>query len=98
MQANTKLNTWEKENLKGMRLEQTGAQVLNLDNCTTMVFQDMGNTVKFALSVMAPTEKKFRPKVGEYFARMRFGSDQTVAISHTDFAVMCECVWGAYPL
>ena len=99
MQSNTKLTAEQKEILREMREIQDGAvQVLNLDNKTTMAFMPKGNTVEFALSVMSDNEKKFRPKVGEYFARCRFENDETVKMEKHDFMRMCETVWDAYPI
>jgi len=97
MQANTKLDKDQKEQLATFR-EFSPAKIVNLDNKTTMAYQVHGNTVEFALSVMAPTEKKFRRKVGEYFAYDKFNDDQTVTMAVNDFKVMCEAVYNAYPI
>lgn len=97
MQANTKLTDFQKTELKEYR-EFSPATILNLDNKTTMAYQVRGNTVEFALSVMAPTEKKFRRKVGEYFAYDKFTDNQTVKMDKFDFMAMCEAVWDAYPI
>lgn len=96
MQSNTKLNDAQKENLREMRKYQD-VQVLPLDYKTTIAFMPRGNTVEFALSVMSYNEKKFRPKVGEYFARCRFENGETVKMEKHDFMLMCEHVWDAYP-
>lgn len=98
MQANTKLSVHQKEILKELKEILKGIQVLNLDDKTTIAFKPLGNTVEFALSVKAPTEKKFRRKVGEFYALQKFYDDQTVKMDYADFEVMCETVWGAYPL
>ena len=96
MRANTKLDRNQKDILKAFKNDFPEIQILNVDNKTTMAFINRGNTIEFALSVMAPTEKKFRPKVGEYFAYNRFLDGHTVKMGRIDFEVMCECVWGAY--
>jgi hypothetical protein len=97
--ANTKLTPEQKLNLKQLRVDQDGGvQIINLDNKSTMAWQFKGNTVEFALSVMSPDEKKFRPKVGEYIARSRFDNGETVKMDRGDFGAMCEAVWEAYPL
>ena len=95
MQANTKLTAEQKAELKTMRVGamQYGVTVVNLDNKTTIAYKVLGNTVEFALSVMAPTEKKFRPKVGEYFALSKFLDSQIVRMDKFDFKNMVECVY-----
>jgi len=100
MQANTKLDAFQKAELKTMRVGavQYGVKVVNLDNKTTIAYKALGNTVEFALSVMAPTEKKFRPKVGEFWALQKFFDSQIVKMAKPDFIVMCEFVWDAYPI
>jgi hypothetical protein len=96
MQANTKLSGFEKDILADLRVSMEGVQVVNLDNKTTIAFKPLGNTVEFTLSVMAPTEKKFRRKVGEYWARTKFETGQTVKMDKTNFVHMCEYCWDAY--
>ena len=96
MQANTKLGDFEKELLKHLKDEMFDVKVVNLDNKTTMAYLPRGNTVEFALSVMAPTEKKFRRKVGEYWALTKFENGQTVKMDKDDFMQMTEMVWDAY--
>ena len=98
MQANTKLNDHQKEILKELKEILNGVQVLNLDDKTTIAFKPLGNTVEFALSVKAPTEKKFRRKVGVFYAMQRFYDGETVKMDRVDFARMCDYVWDAYPI
>jgi len=97
MQANTKLTADQKEFLKNLKEEMSDVKVLNLDNKTTIAFKRLGNTVEFALSVMAPTEKKFRRKVGEFHALRKFENCETVKMDADDFLTMCENVWSYYP-
>jgi hypothetical protein len=94
MQANTKLDTFEKRILKQLKIDLAGVDVMIMDGKTTMAFKPLGNTVEFALSVMAPTEKKFRRKVGEYWALIKFENGQTVKMAVEDFNVMTDSVWG----
>lgn len=98
--ANTKLTDSQKQELKqfGIHAEMENIQTINLDDKTVMAYKVLGNTVGFALSVMAPTETKFRAKVGRYYALQRFFDNQTVKMGISDFMEMCEFVWDAYPI
>jgi hypothetical protein len=98
MQANTKLSDYDKEILKELKEILKDVQVLNLNDETTIAFKPLGNTVEFALSVMAPTEKKFRRKVGEFYALQKFYDNETVKMAKEDFMRMTEWVWDAYPM
>ena len=93
MQANTKLGAFEKELLKNLKAVMPDVKVVNLDNKSTMAYLPRGNTVEFALSVMAPTENKFRRKVGEYWALTKFENGQTVKMDKFDFETMLETVF-----
>ena len=97
MQANTKLSDNQKIQLRNLRSALPEVKVVNLNNKTTIAYVHKGNTVEFALSVMAPTENKFRPKVGEYYARLRYMGENTVKMDKDDFLAMCDCLWDAYP-
>jgi hypothetical protein len=98
MASNTKLTPQQKIARKTY-LYTAGAmdiQVLN-NGETTIAFRPMGNTVEFSLSVMGPDERKFRRKVGEYYALLRFfHSGETVKMKQEDFEVMCEEVFEFY--
>jgi len=98
--ANTKLTLSQKTLRKELKNEALadGVQILNLNDKTVMVFKDKGNTVEFALAVKSQDEQKFRLKVGEYYALDRFYSGQTVKMAKLEFQLMCEYVWGAYPI
>ena len=98
MQANTKLSVHQKEILKELKEILKGVQVLKLDDKTTIAFKPLDNTVEFALSVMAPTEKKFRRKVGKFYALQKFYDAQTVKMDKEDFMRMTEWVWDIYPI
>ena len=84
MQANTKLNAGQKEFLKTIKARNPKVTLCN-NGQTTIAYMDRGNTVEFSLSVAAPTEKKFRRKVGEYFALLRFNDQETVKMASIDF-------------
>lgn len=98
MTSNTKLTTEEKAELKEMKIAAANSniRVINLDNKTVMAYSVKGNTVEFSLAVMSPDEKKFRVKVGEYYALSRFELGNTVKMDKIDFETMCENVWDAY--
>ena len=87
MQSNTKLSVGQKEDRKILKMNMPSVKLVN-NLQTTIAFQELGNTVEFALSVMSDNEKKFRAKVGEYNALMRFDDGQTVSMHRSDFHVM----------
>ena len=87
MQSNTKLSIGQKEILKSLKLNNMDVTLIN-NLQTTIAFQELGNTVEFALSVMSDNEKKFRRKVGEYHALNRFDDGQTVKMHKADFYTM----------
>lgn len=92
MQANTKLDSQEKAHLKEMKANNPNVVLVN-NGKTTIAYKDLGNTVEFALSVSAPTEKKFRRKVGEYNAMYRFDYlNTTVKMARDDFFYMLNVV------
>ena len=91
MQANTKLSTYAKAARKTLKREM-GATLVN-NGETTIAYIDRGNTVEFALAVTAPTEKKFRRKVGEFHALNRFNDGETVKMKRDDFDVMMAYVY-----
>lgn len=91
--SNTKLNKSEKESLNAM-LYAMGANGFAHrlgHNCETVVaYTERGNTTEFSISVASPDEKKFRPRVGAYYALDRFNAGQTVKMKKWDFAGMLE--------
>ena len=95
MQANTKLTDSQKESLQELCAMQPDLIVLN-NGETTIAYRDLGNTVEFALSVAAPTEKKFRRKVGEFYVRGRFYDGLTVKMKCADFYRMREDTLGIF--
>ena len=101
MTSNTKLSPDQKAILREMLNDAclNRVHVVNLDDVTTIAYQDNGQTVKFSLAVMAQDEKKFRAKVGQYHALTRFiHGDQYVTMNRADFNYMCESVWNHNPL
>ena len=89
--SNTKLNPDQKSDLKALRACQPDFKFEN-NGVTTVVYREAGNTVEFTLSVASPNEKKFRAKVGEYYARMRADSGETVKMLKNDFYNMLVCM------
>ena len=87
MQSNTTLSAGQKEDRKIMKMNMPDVTLVN-NQQTTIAYQEKGNTVEFALSVMSDNEKKFRRKVGEYHALARFGYNQTVKMARDDFFYM----------
>jgi hypothetical protein len=96
--ANSKLTPSQKIERKNLKADaiSEGVQIVNLDDKSVMAYREQGNTVEFALSVMAPYEQKFRVKVGEFYALDKFFDNQTVKMDKHDFYTMCEFCWGAY--
>ena len=97
MRSNTKLSGFEKKVLAAMRDEQKNVKIIN-DGNTTVAYCEFPNTVEFSTSVTSPDEKKFRAKVGEFYARNRMDSGETVKMSTKDFYDMVECLFGVYEI
>ena len=91
--SNTKLDSYEKEQLGFMKMRNPGVTIVN-NGQTTVVFQLKGNTVQFATAVAAPEEKKFRRKVGEYNALNRYENGQYAVVEKYDFCAMLFEVFG----
>ena len=93
--SNTKLTPEQKLELANMQAHAELHDITTafLDNVTTMVFKDCGNTVHFAMAVKSEDEKKFRPNVGEYLALDKFMAGHYVVMQRDDFAIMLDCVW-----
>ena len=89
MTSNTKLSDFERQTLRDLRLEQKGVKVVN-NGETTIAYREFPNTVEFSLSVANRDEKKFRAKVGEYYARIRMEYNETVKMDKHDFQSMME--------
>lgn len=95
MASNTKLSFDEKEFLRDLRLEQKNVKVLN-NGQTTIAYRVFPNTVEFSLAVWSLDEKKFRAKVGEYYARKRMEYNETVKMEKNDFYNMMGDVFNIY--
>lgn len=92
MQSNSKLDPAQKQGLADMKRYHVGVRLIN-NGKTTIAFLEKGNTVEFALAVMSVDEKKFRRKVGEYHALLRYTTGQTVKMDRLDFVDMLEQVF-----
>jgi hypothetical protein len=93
MRSNTKLSGFEKKVLAAMREEQKDVKIVN-DGITTVAYLKFPNTVEFSTSVSSPEEKKFRAKVGEFYARNRMDSGETVKMTAEDFDGMLTYIFG----
>ena len=89
MQSNSKLNKFEKSLFKDYRKMLPDVQFETMGK-TTIAFQYVGELVEFATAICAPNEKKMRPKVGKYWAIVRFENNQTVKLPFTQFDNMVE--------
>lgn len=92
--ANTKLTQEQKQDLKFFRKNYNAFVANNGEDVTVAYRRPFPNShmVEFALSTKAPTEKKFRPKVGEYFARSNLESGYFVAASINAFESMMDAL------
>lgn len=89
--SNTKLNKSEKESLNAMLYAMGAngfAHRLEHNGETVVAYTERGNTTEFSISVASPDEKKFRPRVGAYYALDRFNAGQTVKMEKYDFEKM----------
>ena len=93
--SNTKLTPEQKLELANMKAHAELHDIVTvfLDNVTTMVFKDCGNTVHFAMAVKSQDEKKFRPNVGQYLALDKFMAGQYVVMQRTMFDNMLYSLW-----
>lgn len=88
-QSNSKLTSCEKMALRDMKIDFSEVKLANNER-TTIAFKQTLNTVEFSLAVSSKTEKKFRRKVGEYLAFMRYLENKTVKMDKEDFYDMLE--------
>lgn len=95
MRSNTKLSAHEKMVLVALRKEQKDVKIV-IEWQSTIAYREFPNTVEFSLSVSSPGEKKLRSKVGEYWARNRMDSGETVKMRKADFYLMMEVVYNTY--
>lgn len=87
--SNTKLDSVQKAELLSLRESQKGVKVIN-NGETTIAYKVLGKTVIFSTSVAATEEKKFRRKVGEFFARCRLSAGENVVVSKRAFLLILE--------
>lgn len=92
MLSNTKLTDYQKNCLRKLRTFQNTEFVSNGE--TTIAYRELGNTFEFSTAIMSQDERKFRPKVGEFYARDRFDNGFTVKMGRYDFMYMLETVFG----
>ena len=95
MQSNSKLNNFEKALFKDYRKMLPDVQFAIMGK-TTIAFKHVGDNVEFSTAICADNEKKNRPKVGKYWALVRFENNQTVKLPFFQFDNMLENedVWG----
>ena len=89
MQSNSKLNAIEKSLFKDYRKMLPDVQFAIMGK-TTIAFKHVGDNVEFATAICADNEKKNRPKVGKYYALVRFENQQTVKMPFFQFDNMLE--------
>lgn len=76
MASNTKLSPIEKQDLRDFKAEMPKNMAFGQSGRVTVLAQITGNVVRFSTSVASPDEKKFRHKVGQYHAAMRWHNDE----------------------
>lgn len=93
MASNTKLTQEQKIDLKCLRTDQKDVKIVS-NGETTIAYREIGNTFEFSTAIMSQDERKFKPKVGEFYARDRFDNGSTVKMGRYDFMYMLETVFG----
>lgn len=98
MNSNSKLTPDQKFILKNMKMKAQNMGIKLLDNGkTTIAYKELGNTVKFSVSVTSPDEKKYRSKVGQFYALERImNHNQYVTMNKDNFYYMLNLVFGIY--
>lgn len=94
-QSNSKLTSCEKQTLAYMQVTYPRVKLYNNEK-TTVAFVESIDTVEFSLAVASKTEKKFRRKVGEYLAFVRYLEGNTVKMDRFDFYDMMENMGMSY--
>ena len=89
MASNSKLNSFQKSERKILLQDNPAVTIVN-NGQTTIAYMLKGNAVQFSLNVMSPEEKKFRRKVGEYYAILGYHIGARVSMEKYDFANMLE--------
>lgn len=95
MLSNTKLDSFQKDTLKFMRVNNPDVQFAHIGQ-TTFAYQILGNLVEFATAICSDGEIKNRKKVGKFHALERFENALTVKMLHTDFDFMIEVLTDNY--
>jgi hypothetical protein len=89
MQSNSKLAKSQKDFFKSLKRRMPGVNFATMGK-TTIAFKKVGELVEFATAICADNEKKNRPKVGKYWALIRFDDGQTVKLPFFQFGNMLE--------
>lgn len=76
MASNTKLNDFEKQELKEFKQEMPKNMAFGQCGRVTVLAQITGNVVRFSTAVASPDEQKIRRKVGQFYAASRWRDDQ----------------------
>ncbi len=98
MQSNSKLAKSQKDFFKSLKCTMPNVKFAIMGR-TTIAFKHVGDNVEFATAICADNEKKNRPKVGKYWALIRFEDGQTVKMPFDQFDNMLEneerlALWG----
>ena len=80
--SNTKLNSFEREILRDLKTEMPDVDLFSFPEYNTVVgIERTGETMgRFAVSISAETEQKFRKKVGEYHVLSKFTDGYTLPV------------------
>lgn len=97
MQSNSKLTKFEKQNLKNLKSEFPHVKFADNGENLVCAYFEQGNNIGFAFSIASPNEKKFRRKVGQYYAMLRVYDNRVAILPKCDFYHMrehLELFWG----
>lgn len=80
--SNSKLTPQQKQTLLSMRRDfvREGGTLASLAPMTVACMPTGTNTAEISTAIASPNEKKFRRKVGEYHALMRYYDGRTVSV------------------
>lgn len=82
MASNTKLTAEQKQELKAMRATERGVYIgRDFTGRATVALVRTGRYMgEFSASIASPDEKKIRPKVGEFNARLRLYGHKCIPV------------------
>lgn len=92
MASNTKLDFEQKEILRDMRNEagKLGVVIEHFPEVgVTIASLNKGNTARVATAIMSDDERKYRKKVGEYYALSRLLYEDRFIVVRADFDAYC---------